>query len=314
MLLDSKIFIAGHKTLLGNAILRKLTSKGYTNIITKEPEPSYLHFSEINNFFKQEHPDIVFLCESIEGGIEYNINYPALLSYTNTTIQNNMFKCAELHNIKHLIFYGSSCMYPVESPQPIKEEYLLTGKLEPTSEAYSVAKISGIIGCKAYNTQYKSNRFIALVPPTIYGPHDIFDSQQSHVISALITRMHEAKINNISSISLNGTGTVKREFIYSDDAADASILAVNNISKLLNTHYNIGTGDEISINALALLISDIVGYKGNIFFDKSKPEGAKRKLLDNSKFSNLLDWKYSTQLSDGIKKTYEWYLNNKVKI
>lgn len=308
MKLDSKIFVTGHNTVIGHAIVEKLTSMGYSNIITTEPHELNLNSKTmVDAFFNKETPNVVFLCSGINGGIEFNVNNPALLFRNNVTIQNNLIHAANVFGVENLVYFGSSCMYPANSEQPIKEESLLTGLLEPTSEAYSIAKIAGLMHCKAYNNEYKSNKFIVLVPPTVYGPYDVFNLHQSHVIPALIMKLQKAK-NNIEPITINN-GTTLREFIYSDDVADAAIFAVNNISKLSNTHYNIGTGHEISIYNLAKIIADKLKFVNYIYCDNSNEEGITRKLLESSKFQNL-GWKPSTSLFEGISKTCEWYLEN----
>lgn len=310
MLKDSSIYVAGHTGLLGSALVKKLKLEGYTDIVTKNRGELDLTIQEeANGFFKKEHPDYVFLAAGLTGGIIANKTYPATFLHTNIAIQDNVFHAAKKYGVKHLIFYGSSCVYPKNCPQPMKEEYLMTGMIEDTSEAYAIAKTAGIIGCRSYNIQYNTNCFIALIPNSMYGPNDNFDLENSHVLSALMRKFHEAKIKGKESITLWGSGNPRREFVFSEDVADASIFAMENSEELHNSHYNIGTGVDYSIKELAGIISRIVGYDGEIKWDVSKPDGAPRKLLDSSKFLNL-GWKPSTKIEDGLKVTYEWYLKN----
>lgn len=307
---DSKIYVAGHTGLLGSALIKKLELKGYKNIIIRIHEELDLTNQEsVNNFFKIEKPEYVFLAAGLTGGIIANNKYPATFLHTNISIQNNVFHAANNYNIKHLIFYGSSCIYPKDCVQPIKEEYLRTGKIEETSEAYAIAKIAGIVACKSYNNQFKTNRFIALIPNSMYGPRDNFDLENSHVLSALIRKFHDAKIEKKKKVILWGTGNPRREFIFSEDIAEASIFAMNNIDKFQNIHYNIGTGVDYTIKELADIISQTIDYKGDIEWDITKPDGVPRKLLDSSKFLNL-GWKSSTDIQSGIKMTYDWYIKN----
>ncbi len=307
---DSKIYIAGHTGLLGSAIIKRLKGLGYANIIAKvHDELDLTNQSAADEFFKNEQPEYVFMTAGLTGGIIANKTYPAIFLHTNISMQDNVFEAANKYNVKHLIFYGSSCIYPKKSPQPMKEEYLLTGQIEETSEAYAIAKMAGIVACKAYNNQYKTNRFIALIPNSMYGPKDNFDLENSHVLSALIRRFHEAKMNKMDKIVLWGSGNPRRELIFSEDAAEASIFAMKNADKLQNTHYNIGSGVDYSIKELAEIVSQIVGYKGRIEWDTAKPDGAQRKFLDSSKFLDI-GWRPSTNLEDGLRITYEWFLEN----
>ncbi len=310
LLKDSRIYVAGHAGLLGSTLLKKLRSKGYNDIITKTHSELDLTDQEsVNDFFKNEQPEYVFLAAGLTGGIIANKTYPANFLHTNIAIQDNVFQAARKNKAKNLIFYGSSCVYPKNCPQPMKEEYLLTGKVEETSEAYAMAKTAGIIACKSYNDQFKTKCFIALIPNSMYGPNDNFDLENSHVLSALIRRFHEAKIEGKEKVMLWGSGNPRREFIFSEDVADASIFAMNNVEKLQNMHYNLGTGVDYSIKELAGIISKVAGYEGEIKWDATKPDGAARKLLDSSRFLSL-GWKPSTVIEDGIKITYEWYINN----
>ncbi len=309
----SRIYVAGHAGLLGSALLKKLRSKGYNGIITKTHSELDLTDQEsVNDFFEKEQPEYVFLAAGLTGGIIANKTYPANFLHTNIAIQDNVFQAARKYRTKHLIFYGSSCVYPRNCQQPIKEEYLLTGKVEETSEAYSIAKTAGIIGCKSYNCQFKTNCFIALIPNSMYGPNDNFDLENSHVLSALIRRFHEAKIEGKEKVVLWGSGNPRREFIFSEDVADASVFAMNNAEKLQNIHYNLGTGIDYSIKELAGIISKVAGYKGEIEWDTTRPDGAARKLLDSSRFLST-GWKPTTNIEDGIKIAYEWYIKNKNK-
>ena len=310
MLKDSRIYVAGHTGLLGSALINKLNLEGCNDIVTKtRSELDLTNQDEVNNFFKKEQPDYVFLAAGLTGGIIANKTYPATFLHTNIAIQDNVFNVAKKYNVKHLVFYGSSCIYPKNCPQPMKEEHLMTGIIEETSEAYAIAKTAGIIGCRSYNNQFNTNCFIALIPNSMYGPNDNFDLENSHVLSALIRRFHEAKTEDKESITLWGSGNPQREFIFCEDVADASIFAIKNAERFQNSHYNIGTGVDYSIEELAGIISRIVGYNGEVKWDETKPDGAPRKLLDSSKFLNL-GWKPSTDIEEGLKVTYEWYLKN----
>jgi len=313
MFKDSRIYVAGHTGLLGSAIVKKLRSRGYNEIITRtHSELDLIDQGSVNDFFKKEHPEYVFLAAGLTGGIAANKNYPANFLHTNIAIQNNAFHFAWKYNVKHLIFYGSSCVYPKNCPQPMKEEHLLTGKIEETSEAYAIAKTAGIIACRSYNDQFKRNCFIALIPNSTYGPNDNFDLENSHVLSALVRRFHEAKSKEKERVILWGSGTPRREFIFSEDVADASFYAMDKAEELRNMHYNVGTGVEYSIKELAEKISKVVDYQGEIEWDVTKPDGAPRKLLDSSRFLRL-GWKPSIDIEEGIKKTYNWYIKNNQK-
>jgi len=310
MFKESKIYIAGHTGLLGSAVMKKLTALGYHNLIVRKHEEADLtNWSSVDALFKQEEPEYVFLCAGLTGGIYANKTYPATFLRTNIAIQNNVFEAAQRYKVRHLIFYGSSCVYPKNSQQPIKENYLFQGEIESTSEAYAIAKMAGIIGCRSFNSQYKTNRFIALLPNSMYGPSDNFDIDNSHVLSALIRRLHDAHQAGDTSITLWGSGSPRREFIFSEDVADASIFAMQNASLLQNRHYNIGTGTDYSIRELAEIIANIIGYKGTITWDTTKPDGTMRKLLDSTRFFEL-GWKPNIALKDGLKLTYQWYKDN----
>lgn len=306
----SKIYVAGHAGLLGSAILKKLISLGYKNIVTRtRQELELTDQNEVKHFFKDEHPEYVFLAAGLTGGIAANIKYPASFLHMNLAIQDNVFEAAQKYELKNLVFYGSSCIYPKNCPQPIKEDHLQSGRTEETNEAYAIAKTAGIIACRSYNTQFHTDRFIALVPNSMYGPHDNFDPENSHVLSALIRKFHDAMIEGKDSVTLWGTGNPRREFIFSEDVADASIFAMENAKKLENRHYNIGTGKDYSIKELASIISRIVGFKGETRWDTTRPDGAPRKLLDSSRFSSL-GWKPNMDIEKGLEITYEWYKQN----
>ena len=307
---DAKIFVAGHTGLLGSALVRKLKTDGYRNIITKTHKKLDLTNQQaVSDFFQNEKPEYVFLAAGLVGGIMANKTHPASFLHNNIAMQDNVFEAATKTNVRHLVFYGSSCMYPKNCPQPIKEEYLMTGEIEDTSEGYAIAKIAGILACKTYNNQFKNNRFIALLPNSMYGPKDHFDLENSHVLSALIRKFHDAKTKGEKKVILWGTGNPQREFIFHEDVAEASIFAMKNADKLRNMHYNIGSGVDFSIKELAQMISEIVGFTGNIEWDTTKPDGTQRKLLDSSRFLHL-GWKPVTDIKTGIKITYEWYVRN----
>lgn len=310
MFKEAKIYVAGHKGLLGSALVKRLKADGYQNIITKiHSELDLTNQESVDKFFKREQPAYVFLCAGLTGGIIANKTYPATFLHTNIAIQNNVFQSAQKYEVKHLIFYGSSCAYPKNCPQPIKEEYLLTGEMEKTSEAYAIAKISGIVACKAYNSQLKTNRFIALIPNSMFGPGDNFDPDKSHVMSALIRKFYDAKTDGKDRITLWGSGNPRREFIFSEDVADASIFAMENAERLRNMHYNLGTGIDYSIKEISGIISKIVGFEGEIEWDTTKPDGTPRKLLESKKF-NQLGWRSQTALEEGLQMTYDWFLEN----
>lgn len=307
----SRIYAAGHSGLLGTALLKKLREKGYNDIITRiHTELELTDSNDVNEFFRNERPDYVFTAAGLTGGIIANKTCPATFLHANLAIQNNIFYAAHKYNVKNLVFYASSCVYPQNAPQPIKEEYFMSGNIEETSEAYAIAKTAGIIACRSYNSQYKTNRFIALVPNSMYGANDNFDLENSHVLSALIRKFHEAKMESKDKVVLWGSGNPRREFIFSEDVADASIFAMENAHRLENIHYNIGTGVDYSIKELAGIIAGITGFDGKVEWDSAKPDGAARKLLDSSKFSGL-GWKPSTSLEEGLRKTVNWFLKQK---
>lgn len=308
---NSKIYITGHKGLVGSALLRVLEKSGYTNLVFKTAqELDLLNNTTVAAFFKTEKPECVFMAAYKSGSILANINYPADFIYENLLLQNNIIQNAYLNGVKKLIFFGASCVYPKNSPQPIKEEYLLMGEIEETSKAYGVAKIAGIEMCRAYNKQY-GTKFVSVVPATIYGPGDHFDPETSHVLSALLRKFHEARINNQKEVVLWGSGNPKREFLYADDLADACLfLMENNIELDL---INIGTGIDLTIRDLANIIKGIVGFAGEIEWDASMPDGAERKLLDVNRLHSL-GWSPKVVLEDGIKETYQWFVNNYVEL
>lgn len=304
----SKIFVAGHRGLVGSALYRKLQANGYDNIITKtRRELDLLDQHAVADFFAIEQPEYVFLSAAKVGGIGANSAFPADFIYENLQLQNNVIHSAYQNNVKKLLFLGSSCIYPKHAPQPIKEEYLLTGELEPTNEPYAIAKIAGIKMCQAYNRQYGTN-FISLMPTNLYGPNDNFDLETSHVLPALIRRFHEAKENSAPSVMLWGTGSPRREFLHVDDLADAALFLMQNYND--SQIVNVGTGEDVSIKELAELIQEITGYRGNIEWDTTQPDGTPRKLLDVSRLHDL-GWKHTTGLKDGISTTYEWFTTHR---
>ena len=304
---NAKIFVAGHKGLVGSAVVRELRAQGYANLVLKTREElDLLDSRAVADFFETEKPDYVFLAAAKVGGIHANNTLPADFIYQNLQIQNNVIHNAYLNKAKKLLFLGSSCIYPRECPQPIKEKYLLTGPLEKTNEPYAVAKIAGIKMCQSYNRQY-GTKFISVMPTNLYGPNDNFDLESSHVLPALLRKFHEAKKNNAKQVIMWGTGSPRREFLHVDDMASACIYLMENYDE--DEIVNIGTGEDISILELAKSIKTIVGFKGDIVNDTSKPDGTPRKLLDVSKLHNL-KWKYKVALNDGIKTTYEWFLQN----
>lgn len=306
----SKIYVAGHRGLVGSAIVRKLQENGYNNITSKTHSELDLTDSyQVEEFFKNERPEYVFLAAAKVGGILANNTYPADFIFENLKIQNNVIGMAHKYNVKKLMFLGSSCIYPKMCSQPIKEEYLLSGYLEPTNEAYALAKISGLKMCEFFNKQYGTN-FISVMPTNLYGPYDNYHPENSHVMPALIRRFHEAKINNSKEVVVWGSGTPLREFLYSEDMADACIYLMDTYEG--NDFFNIGTGKEITIKGLAEMVKEVVGYEGTLTFDASKPDGTPRKLLDVTRLSEA-GWKYKTELRDGIEKAYKWYVQNYCK-
>jgi GDP-L-fucose synthase len=301
---DSKIFIAGHRGMVGSAIHRKLISEGYTNIIVRTSSELDLRVQEpVNEFFETERPEYVFLAAAKVGGIMANNMYRADFLYENLMIQSNVIHSAYATGVKKLMFLGSSCIYPKMSPQPMKEEYLLTGLLEPTNEPYAIAKIAGIKMCDAYRAQYGCN-FISVMPTNLYGPNDNYDLQNAHVLPTLIRKFHEAKQNGDPAVTIWGTGTPKREFLHADDLASACVYLMENYNE--EGLVNIGTGEDVTITELAMLIKEIVGYEGALVYDHTKPDGTPRKLMDVSKLTQL-GWKYSINLKVGLKRVYDDY-------
>jgi len=304
---NDKIYIAGHRGLVGSAIVRNLESKGFTNILVKtSSELNLTNQNDVNAFFENEKPDYVFLAAAKVGGIHANDTYPADFIRDNLQIQTNVIDAAYRNNAKKLLFLGSSCIYPKFAPQPMKEEHLLTGELEPTNEWYAIAKIAGIKMCQAYKKQYGFNA-ISIMPTNLYGPGDNFHLENSHVMPALIRKFHDAKIKDLSQVEVWGTGSPKREFLHVDDMADASVYLMSNYDGL--DIVNIGVGEDISIKELAELIREVVGYQGELYFDTTKPDGTPRKLLDVSKLKSL-GWSAKVSLFDGVSSTYQWFLSN----
>ena len=297
--------------MVGSAIKRKLKSSGHTNLIYRShAELDLKNQKEVTAFLERERPDYVFLAAAKVGGILANSTYPAEFIYQNLMIEANVIHAAYENGVQKLLFLGSSCIYPKFAPQPLKEEYLLTGELEETNEAYAIAKIAGIRLCKHYNQQHGTN-FISVMPTNLYGPNDNFDLQTSHVMPALIRKFHEAKTNNEPQVVVWGTGTPKREFMHVDDMADACIYLMNNCdADDIGEFVNIGVGKDLSIYELAQLIKDIIGYKGKIVYDSTKPDGTPQKLLDVSKL-NKLGWSARISLREGIQQSYEWYLKSR---
>ncbi len=304
---DSRIYVAGHNGLVGSAICRKLSSDGYNNIIVRShKELDLCDRLAVDAFFKEEQPEYVFLAAAVVGGIHANDTQAVSFLRDNLLIQTHVIEAAYKHGVKKLAFLGSTCIYPRDCPQPIKEKYLLTGPLEETNQWYAIAKIAGIKLCQAYRKEYGFNA-ISLMPTNLYGPNDNFDLLGSHVLPALIRKFHEGKINNTESVEVWGSGKPYREFLYIDDMADACCFLMLNYDD--ESIINIGTGQDISIKELAELIKDIISYEGNIEFDSSKPDGTPKKLTDVAKLNNL-GWKNNTSLQNGLKSTYDWYLDN----
>lgn len=308
---NAKIYVAGHRGMVGSAIVRALKNQGYTNIITRTSKELDLRRQiDVEEFFVKEKPDYVFLAAAKVGGILANNEAPADFMYDNMILEMNVIHEAYKNKVKKLMFLGSSCIYPRMAPQPMKEDCLLTSALEKTNEAYALAKISGLKYCEYLNKQYGTD-FISVMPTNLYGPNDNYHPEHSHVLPALIRRFHEAKENNLNQVVIWGTGTPLREFLYVDDLADACVYLMNTYSG--NETVNLGTGKELSIKELAELVKKVVGFKGNITFDITKPDGTPRKLLDVSKLEKL-GWKYKTELEDGIKLAYEDFLNNDMRV
>lgn len=307
---NAKIFVAGHRGMVGSAIVRALNKQGYTNIITRtHSEMDLTNQAEVEKFFKEEKPDYVFLAAAKVGGIIANSEAPADFMYDNLTLEMNVIHSAYVNGCKKLLFLGSSCIYPRMAPQPMSEKVLLTSELEKTNEAYALAKISGLKYCEYLNRQYGAD-YISVMPTNLYGPNDNYHPTHSHVLPALIRRFHEAKESGAESVTCWGDGTPLREFLYVDDLADACVYLMNNYSG--DETVNIGSGKELTIKELTEMVADIIGYKGEILWDTAKPNGTPRKLLDISKLKSL-GWTYKVELPEGIKLTYEDFLNNPMR-
>jgi len=304
----NNIYIAGHRGMVGSAILHEFNEKGYDNLIYQtSSELDLRNQATVNNYLKTEKPDVVIIAAARVGGILANDKYPYQFIYDNLAIETNIIHAAHKNDVEKVIFLGSSCIYPKFAGQPLKEEYLLTGQLEPTNQWYAVAKIAGIKLIEALRKQYDRN-YVSLMPTNLYGPRDNFDLETAHVLPAMIRKFHEAKEDGHSPVTLWGTGTPKREFLYVEDLAKAVVFAMEN--DLDENLYNIGTGRDLGIKDLALTIQDIIGHEGEIEWDTDKPDGTPRKLMDVSKI-NRQGWEYSTGLEEGVKKTYHWFLENK---
>jgi GDP-L-fucose synthase len=315
MNLNDKIYIAGHRGLVGSAIVRQLKSRGFTNLLMrKHKELDLTNQAQVQDFFQQEKPDYVILAAAKVGGIHANNTYPTDFIYQNMMIEANVINSAYENKVKRLLFLGSTCIYPKAVEQPMREDAILTGVLESTNEPYALAKIAGIKLCESYNRQYSTD-FRSVMPTNLYGINDNFHPENSHVIPALMSRFHEAKINNDAEVVVWGTGNAMREFLYVDDMAEASLFVLglgkdayqSNTQPMLS-HINVGTGKDVTIREMAETMKQVVGYEGDLTFDATKPDGSPRKLIDVSRLSNM-GWKYSIDLEDGLKKTYIWYLN-----
>ncbi|SFS61714.1 GDP-L-fucose synthase [Sphingobacterium wenxiniae] len=303
---DAKIFVAGYRGMVGSAIVRTLEEQGYNHIIKRTSEDLDLRNQQaVTDFFATQKPDYVFLAAAKVGGIIANNTYRADFIYENLAIQNNVIHQSYVHGVKKLLFLGSSCIYPKMAPQPLKEDYLLTGTLEPTNEPYAIAKIAGIKMCEAYREQYGCN-FISVMPTNLYGVNDNYHPENSHVLPALIRRFHEAKINGSAEVTIWGTGTPLREFMYADDLGNACVFLMDNYNE--KQFINIGVGEDLSIKELALLIQEVVAYKGQVRFDTTKPDGTPRKLMDVSRLHQL-GWKHRVNLREGITLAYQDFLN-----
>ncbi|UAB84836.1 GDP-L-fucose synthase [Zunongwangia sp. SCSIO 43204] len=304
---NSKIYLAGHRGMVGSAIWRALEKKGYSNLIGRtSAELDLRNQAEVNAFISKEKPDVIIDAAARVGGILANNDYPYTFLMENLRIQNNLIEAAHNLEVKKFIFLGSSCIYPKFAPQPLKESYLLTGPLEPTNEWYAIAKITGVKACEAIRKQFDKD-FVSLMPTNLYGTHDNFDLKTSHVLPAMIRKFHEAKENNNSTVELWGSGSPMREFLFVDDMAASVVFALENV--LPDHLYNVGTGVDITIKELAEVIQQKVGHTGEIAWDSSKPDGTPRKLMDISKMHDL-GWKHKIDLEEGIEKTYNWFLEN----
>ena len=318
MNLKDKIYIAGHRGLVGSAIVRQLESRGFTNLLMRtHKELDLCNQGQVQSFFQQEKPDYVILAAAKVGGIHANNTCPADFIYQNIMIEANVINSAYENKVKRLLFLGSTCIYPKEVEQPMREDALLTDVLEPTNEPYALAKIAGIKLCESYNRQYGTD-FRSVMPTNLYGVNDNFHPENSHVIPALMQRLHQAKINNDAEVIVWGTGNAMREFLYVDDMAEASLFvleldeeAYQANTKPMLSHINVGTGKDVTIREMAETLKKVVGYKGNLTFDTSRPDGTLRKLIDVSRLSNM-GWNYSVNLKDGLSQTYKWYLKEMI--
>ncbi|MBG6062526.1 GDP-L-fucose synthase [Flavobacterium sp. CG_9.1] len=307
MKINTKIYIAGHNGMVGSAIWRILSAKGYTNLIGVSSKDLDLRNQQaVRDFISKEKPEVVIDAAAKVGGILANNNFPYQFLMENMQIQNNLIDTATQSGVEKFIFLGSSCIYPKLAPQPLKEEYLLTNSLEPTNEWYAIAKITGVKACQAIRNQFDKD-YVSLMPTNLYGTHDNFDLNSSHVLPAMIRKFHEAKENNNAPVTLWGSGTPMREFLFVDDMAEAVVFALEN--KLPEYLYNVGTGEDLTIKQLAETIQKITGHQGTIIWDKTKPDGTPRKLMDVTKM-HALGWKHQVQLQEGIQKTYKWFLEN----
>ncbi len=303
---NSKIFVAGHRGMVGSAVYRALEGNGFNNIVTRtSAELDLRNQQAVTDFFNLEKPEYVFLCAAKVGGIVANNTYRAEFLYDNLSIQNNIIHASFVNDVEKLMFFGSSCIYPKLAPQPLKEDYLLTGLLEPTNEPYAIAKIAGIKLCEAYRDQFDCN-FVSVMPTNLYGINDNYHPENSHVLPALIRKFHEAKVNNTAQVEIWGTGSPLREFLFADDLADAALFLMLNYNG--KQFVNIGSGVDLSIKDLALLVKDIIGYSGELVFNTSKPDGTPRKLMDVS-YLHSLGWQHKVQLKDGIQLAYQDFLS-----
>lgn len=308
MQLNDKIYVAGHRGLVGSALLRCMQAKGYTNLVVRtRNELDLTQQAAVEAFFSEQQPDYVFLAAAMVGGIHANNSYRGDFIYRNLMLQSNVIHAAYQHKVKRLLFLGSSCVYPRDCPQPMKEEYLLTGPLESTNEPYAVAKIAGLKMCEAYNTQFGTS-FLSVMPTNLYGQNDNYNLENAHVIPALMRKFHEAKVFNQTKVTIWGSGSPLREFLSVDDLAEACVFILNQEHKTAPM-LNIGSGAEISIRELANLLKQIVGYEGELIFDSSKPDGTPRKLLDRSRLASM-GWDSNTNLQEGLQDTYRWFENN----